>query len=209
MITTLIVSRYNEDLAWLDHFQNPKVIYNKGKKLGIPGEIIRPNFGGNQFDIFHFIHENYHNLPDYMAFVQGYPFDHCSFELMKDRINACAVGPLSNTVVEHNNSWYISKPWIESRLKGSTKWKNEPTFSSFDEYASKIFKNYLRLEVLSFPQGSQILVSKEVCLSYSKEFWRLLMEIPLKDEEVNGGPEAHLIERSIELIFTNRFKGIV
>ena len=74
----LVVSRYNEDVSWIKTLTDNYIIYNKGEELSSEyNQIIAPNFGGNQYDIFRYIHDNYDNLPELIAFVQGDPFDHC------------------------------------------------------------------------------------------------------------------------------------
>jgi hypothetical protein len=54
----LVVSRFNEDISWINNYTSNYIIYNKGEEL--PSEynqIMAPNFGGNQYDIFRYIHD--------------------------------------------------------------------------------------------------------------------------------------------------------
>ena len=108
--------------------------------------------------------------------------------------------------IEKNNSWYLQKPYSEHRVRGSSKWTKECSFESFDHFANLIFNDYTHQEYLFFPIGSQFLVSKKECIYYSKNFWKKLMNCLPKDSNLNGGPEAHVIGRSMGLIFSNQFK---
>src|SRR5574343_45482 len=74
-----VVSRYNEDISWINDYTSNYIIYNKGNDLDPKYNSIKlPNFGGNQHDMFYFVVANYDNLPEIMVFVQGNPFDHCN-----------------------------------------------------------------------------------------------------------------------------------
>lgn len=201
----IVVSRYKENLDWLIKLTDNYIVYNKGEEVpGIKQKMV-PNFGANQYDIFSFIYDNYENLPDLIAFMQGDPYDHC----LPDRFNSLIYNeeytllfgdknyPDGN-YFEDNNSWYIASHCQTHNIGCK--------FSSFDQYAQYIFENYEHETRLTFPPGSQILVEKERCLFYSKKFWKTLLDLIPTDPNINGGTEAHIIERSINLIFQNKYK---
>jgi hypothetical protein len=199
-----VVSRYAEQLSWLNGFPYHYLVYNKGEPIDSVRSIARPNFGGNQYDIFYYIYKNYDKLPDYIGFLQGNPFDHClpdRFWGLIDRRDRFV--PIfgdknypSGEYSEPNNSWYV-EPTARRMGRGCI-------FHSFDHYAETIFSDYVRQDVLVFPPGSQCIVSREACLRYSRNFWARLMGFIPKDHH-NGGVETHIIERSIQLIFEGRF----
>jgi hypothetical protein len=201
-----VISRFSENVEWIREITDNYIIYNKGEELDSSfHQKVVPNFGGNQYDIFNYIVENYDNLPDLIAFVQGNPFDHCIKERFLDLIKNDYYTHLfgdsnypDGEYTEENNNWYIGPV---SRTKGITS-----SISSFDEYAEKTFKNYTHLNFLKFPPGSQILVEKERCLYYSKKFWNRLMGSINQEIGMNGGVEAHIVERSIDLIFQNIYE---
>ena len=206
----LVVSRFKENVEWVHNYTNEYVIYNKGEYL--PDnfkQLKRPNFGGNQYDICQFIYENYYNLPDLIAFCQGNPFDHCTIEDFNQFIYNeyytnlfsvhVGINYPSGFIIESNNNFYI---YAYDVCPSVTTCK----VSSFDEFANSIFKNYKTNHLLSFPPGSQFIVEKERCLFYSKKFWKNLMEFINTDVGVNGGREAHVLERAMQLIFETRFK---
>ena len=201
----LVISRYKEDISWVKNLTSRYVIYNKGDVL--PEEYVqieRPNFGANQYDIFHFIHSNYDNLPELMAFTQGDPFDHCLSERFYSLISSNTFTPLfgdrnypHGNYSEDNNNWYLNQPWQSH--------KPQSKFSTFDEYMEFLFCDYVHEPVLTFPPGSQIIVERERCLFYSRDFWEKLMSVFPTIDGVNGGREAHIVERSIQLIFENKY----
>jgi hypothetical protein len=100
----VIVARYNEDVTWVKDIQYKTIIYNKNGSSNITTEIVLetnestdsqydypmeeddeinifeydlPNVGREGHTFFYHIVKNYDNLPEYLAFVQGNPFDHC------------------------------------------------------------------------------------------------------------------------------------
>lgn len=211
MKSFLVVSRYKEDVSWIKSLTNDYIIYNKGEELSSEyKQIMAPNFGGNQYDIFRFIHDNYENLPNLIAFVQGDPYDHCLLERFNELIQNDSFTLLfgdktypdgnyyGSPYWEFNSSWYINEPWNDH--------KPPCKFSGFDDFASSIFENYTHSPIVSFPPGSQFIVEKERCLYYSKNFWKKLMESVCQEVGMNGGRETHIIERAMQIIFENKYK---
>jgi hypothetical protein len=202
----LVISRFNEDISWINNYTSNYIIYNKGEQLPPPfKQKLLPNFGANQYDIFRFIHDNYENLPNLIAFMQGNPFDHCLPERFNQLIYNEFYTPLFGDInyphgkySEENTSWYIN-----ASFNGH---KPPSKFNSFDEYMNHMFEDYTPINQLYFPPGSQLIVEKERCLFYSKTFWGRLMDVISNEEGMNGGREAHIIERSIQLIFENKYK---
>ena len=73
-----VVSSYMNDTAWIKYYTDNYVIYDKSNTLPPSDKVIKvPNVGYNIHDIFHFIINNYNNLPELTAFLEGNPFDHC------------------------------------------------------------------------------------------------------------------------------------
>jgi hypothetical protein len=99
---------------------------------------------------------------------------------------------------EDNNNWYINAEFNNN--------KPPSKFSSFDEYMEFIFEDYTHQDKVIFPPGSQLIIEKERCLFYSKTFWKKLMSVPSDIIGANGGRETHIIERSVQIIFENKYK---
>jgi hypothetical protein len=66
----LVISRFNEDVSWINNYPSNYIIYNKGEKLPKSyKQKMVPNSGANQYDIFDYIYTNYDKLPDLIAFM--------------------------------------------------------------------------------------------------------------------------------------------
>lgn len=92
MTKKLLVSRYNEDLDWLENINIPTIVYNKGNKLedkliekikcNKPSFELKivPNVGREAYSYLHHFYNNYENLDDITIHLQGNPFDHiCNY----------------------------------------------------------------------------------------------------------------------------------
>lgn len=84
MRPTLVVARYNEDLAWLQNvpYVFDIVVYNKGTKYpkSLPDSVVKmmdlPNVGKEADTYCMYILEHYDDLPEVVVFSQGNPFEH-------------------------------------------------------------------------------------------------------------------------------------
>jgi len=212
-----VLSRYSEDVSWITEYTDDYIIYNKGTPIGgCVKELILPNIGNNQRDIFEFIYLNYENLPDFIVFIQAYPFDHCKKEKFDKIIYNETFTPLESyedikessghkksddgQYMERNDSWYINcrnnDPLREVRKRDICK------YSTFDEFMHSIFIDYQNLEWIRFSPGSQYLIEKKNALYYPRSFWKHLMNILCKNDMTEG----HILERAMWLIFINKYK---
>lgn len=74
----VVVARYNEDIDWTNQLKYKVNIFNKNEKDAHLFGYNLPNVGREPHTFFTYIINNYDNLPEYVAFVQGNPFDHCN-----------------------------------------------------------------------------------------------------------------------------------
>jgi hypothetical protein len=210
--TFFVVSKFNEDISWLDDYTNNYVIFNKGEPIKNDYHIMNvTNQGGNQRDICRFLCYSYDQLPRLMAFVQANPWDHCKKEIFDKLIYNKQFTPLEyygstpangwerrspdEGYEELNNSWYI-----ESHNKT---YHQTCKYKSFDEFMNKYFSNYIHTDWLRFTPGSQYIIEKRQALYYPRNFWKSLMN------ELNNGirpTEGHIIERSLWMIFQNNLE---
>jgi hypothetical protein len=196
----MIISRYNEDISWVKEYEKDfdYIIYNKGKKLETEYKSLDvDNIGNNQRDIFHFIYENYSDLPDIMIFVQGHPFDHCkkdSFDKLVYNETLTSLEDLRHLqnmmdenggYQEGNDSWYVNAH--------NNTWNQTCKWNTLDEFMDKTFTNYKKLDKIRFTPGSQYIITKDIAKHYSKNFWLYMMDILHK----NNMTEGHIIERSL------------
>ncbi len=206
-----------------------KITKLTAKKLN--AQIIKSmNFGGNQYDLVRYICENYEKLPDFIITLQGNPFDHCSQKKLDKIINnnqytsiesyftnelVCEKErPIINKIRdsftkvkiggeygEINNSWFIKSvnKGVYEKL-GFLTCRIEKT----DDFLTSIFSDYHRLNVLKFSPGSQYIIEKNQILKYSLNFWIKIKEF-IPKASINGGVEAHILERSLNLIFSGAY----
>jgi hypothetical protein len=204
----LVVSCYKESYYWIRNYVKENyVVYNHGDPIENDSHVLNvPNTGGNQADIFRFICENYNNLPELTAFVQGYPYDHCMKEFFDKLIfntsftsiefygstpaNSFENRDESGGFMEVNNSWYI--------YSHNQTYNQTCRYSSFDEFMNKYFVDYKPLSYIRFCPGSQYIVPKHRILYYSKKFWENLLNEIDKDLRPT---EGHIIERALWYIF--------
>ena len=209
----LVVSRYNEDYSWIyDYVDGDNyLIYNKGEKINNDPHVLNvPNIGGNQRDIFEFCYSHYKKLPNTVAFTQAYPWDHCPLDFFKKLIYNEFFTPLefygftpanglegrteNGNFLEGNVPWYIAS---HNKTYGLT-----CRYSSLDEFMNKYFENYFHVDYIPFAPGSQLIIEKSQILQYPRKFWKQMRN------ELDGFnmTEAHVIERSLTLIFTGGLK---
>jgi len=209
----IIISRFKEDYSWVEEYTDNYVVYNKGEVIENNNHILNvENLGGNQRDIFDFIISNYDNLPNLMAFVQAFPFDHCKketfdklilnneFTSLEDyshvKAEGCHKKAEDGGYMEINNSWYI--PECNKTYSQGCK------YSSFDEFMNTIFANYNHVDWIRFCPGSQYLIEKRQALFYSISFWQ-----NLKDHLVAKNPtEGHIIERALWMILKGELQAV-
>lgn len=213
----LVISRYNENVDWVNEFTDNYSVINKGEDLVDMHCIRRPNYGGNQYDICRFIIDNYEQLPEIICFVQGWPFDHCHKDVFIKLINNTLFTPLESLgslpeteahkkdidggYMEKNDSWYINAH--NQKLLSENK-EITCKFDSYDDFMHSLFSDYEHLDFIRFTPGSQYIVTKSDCLHYSKAFWKKLLDF-LPTTNVNGGTEAHLLERALFYIFKGKY----
>jgi hypothetical protein len=212
----LIIARYNENLDWISNLDSNKFdfeIYNKGdNNIKFPHTKVN-NIGRESQTFIKYIVDNYNNLYDFTAFLQGNPFDHCKLETFNKLIFKKEFTPLEDYsdypeyyahkkdvdggYMEINNNWYIPH-LISVYGQYSNKY-----FTSFNEFLSIMFENPQYSNWIRFSPGGQYLVPKENILFYSKSFYeKLLMFVNYSECPV----EAFTIERASYYIFSNKWK---
>jgi hypothetical protein len=210
---TLVISRYNEDLLWLneDIFKNYKVIcYNKGSNQNFVIQqehkiIDLPNVGREYHTYLYYIYQNYDNLPNNILFLPG----------SLNRENK--IGKAKQIIKKINDTNKLSIFGHIFKIK--TKWYD----FILNEYDSTNEKNYELSSVRQLTPcsvrpfgkwfedklGNQkdfglvslfgiAILTKEIILKNPKKFYK-----PFIDElEVSSNPEVgHFLERSFYSLF--------
>jgi len=185
----IVVARYNENIEWVHIFEQQcgynVIIYNKGEPLNLNNEILLENVGREPHTYYTYITSNYNNLPEYIIFLQGNPFDHSPnlFENIK-KIQFIDFEFLSERIITNKIDAECSEYWQCKNIKETYK---------------KIFnKECDTNQECHFGAGAQFIVSKKGILSNSKEFYENIVHITAYSV---CPMEAYDIERFHEDIF--------
>lgn len=73
----IVVARYREPVGWVEDLRHPTLIFNKNRDEDHLFKFNLPNKGRETDTFVGYIVEAYDRLPEYVAFLQGNPFDHC------------------------------------------------------------------------------------------------------------------------------------
>ncbi len=157
-----VISRYEEDVAWVRKLTMPAVVYNKGKTAtGLEGDfsvIARKNVGRETETFLYYIVSRYDTLPDYVAFLQGDPFAHC-----RNVLYTLAENRDSKRVVPLSTNW-------KREIVGRYDWDGfEETIRSLAACIG------VPATVLSYATGAQYLVPREAILSRPKALYEELL----------------------------------
>lgn len=205
-----IVTHHYHNFDWIYNYTNNYLIYDKTNTLQETDNIKhQKNVGYNIYDMFHFIVNNYDNLPDVCVFIKANIFErqHCFEEKFKRLINNNTFTPLES---------YEHLPISHVHIKGEdggycelntlhgcwTKSQNE-FFKTYNEFLDIIFTYPEYPKWIRFAPGANYIIPKENILFYSKSFYERLMNY-VGYSQINE--ESHIIERSLITIFSNKFK---
>ena len=205
MTTSIVISRYDENLEWINNLSTKAnlFVYNKGSQFQIPeniknGNFINlPNVGRESHTWVYHIYKNYENLSDNIIFLQGRIDDLGCMAyqdiskyikgLEKELFCASRLGLLTPF---HWNNDNLSIPW-DKRYK--TSWdqgKISKNQLGFREFSKQLFPNISLFVPTSY--GGCFSVRKEAVQQYQKNFYLKLLNFLDKYEHPI---EAHYLER--------------
>jgi hypothetical protein len=171
----IIIARYNEDVSWVKELDSNKFnikLYNKGEQNIEIESIPLENFGRDAHTFVNYIVENYDNLPDYVIFLQGKPFDHCKdvFEMIKNHNNEPYVCLSDNVIDENISGWYEYLVEKDAPM-------NFPNMRRFllRETANTILGSETT-EKVTFAAGQQYIINKNYILNRSHDFYKEILE---------------------------------
>jgi hypothetical protein len=207
----LVVSQWNNDVSWIPKYSDKYVIYDKSNTLPESANVLKvPNVGHNLFDIFHYIYNNYEDLPEIVAFLEGHPFDHCNEEklgrLLQNKfftaLESYETAPEYHAHIkcsdggfmEINNSWYVM----------SHQNRHLSILQTYNEMLDYVFTNATKPQWVRFAPGGMYLVERDRLLHYPKEWWYKLMMIVSID---SNQAEAYIFERMLWTIFSCVFEA--
>ena len=207
MSISLIIARYQEDISWLDDYNNMnKIIYNKGEKIISDkyDKIINlRNVGRESHTWLYHIVNNYNNLDDINIFLQG----------RLDDLNCMAFrNPYDYLKIIDKYGFAVSRygllgpfHWqynvgIENDIKYKSQWDNFKISRSsigFRKFAKQLFPDIPLFVATSY--GGCFAVKKELIRKYDINFYTNLLN---KLNDHNNPIEGHYLERLWCYMFT-------
>ena len=197
----VIVARYKENLDWVNKLQHDFIIYNKGNDW--PYEFKRDdveNQGREPETYLRAIIENYEKLNNYnfMAFLQGNPFDHCSdvLEIIDEYNDLEKYSFLSNTFgkCDFEKIYYYgntSTNMIDTLLKGN--YDDVPGIMK-TLYLINFFGISLSSCSWGYSCGAQYIVPTTMILKKSKKWWIRVYEIYRIYNQYQNHDPSHMME---------------
>lgn len=196
-MVTVVISRYNENIEWTKQLNNQKVIiFNKGNdnyKSDKSYNLIElPNVGREGHTFYHYIYENYDNLDNYTAFLQGNPFDHCHNVI--ERIQKYDTNNKSEFELLTNDEIYVTLE--DDVLRDDNNIENKIPLLLVYNHVFGVFQmdNIRHL----FGVGGQFIVSKKRILLNPKELYGRIVKLLGR---TRSPIEGYVIERFSSLIF--------
>ena len=172
----IVVSRFNEDIQWLDALDSNVFVYDKSE-LKIPDSIPLENKGRESDTYLEHILRNYNSIDDACIFLQGNPFDHCPNVI--DQINSYKGGLIQlGTIYTSDRHGHPNHPGL-----------------AIGETADLIGLNHNNS--FTFVAGAQYIVPSENIRSKTLSWWKTLKNI--HDLTPN---DAWVFERLWPLIFS-------
>jgi hypothetical protein len=185
MKTLVVVSKYNEDVSWVEKIIHDVLIYDKSNSP-IQNSIGRPNVGRESETLLNYIITHYNNLPDITIFLQGDPRSNpviYTYDEVLEQINKNHE-PKLNTILTWEADMDVSTYWLKS-----CKVLNDILFDSDDR--------------IKFSSGVQYVIPKENILCRPLNLYLMLHEeiikygnkhLNFKKTNLNDGIDAWTLE---------------
>ena len=189
----LVVSRFNENIDWTKQFSDV-IIYNKGNDdIDQYYPIKLPNVGREGHTFYKYIYDNYENLSDYTAFLQGNPFDHSPNVI--ERLQEVIAGTNQNTF-DFFDFLFLSERILDTNLSDCPHHPRLPMRKVYDSLLQDgEKKDNLKI---TFGAGGQFVVSKRKILERPRDFY--MKVVKLLDYSIDP-IEGYVVERFHGLIF--------
>ena len=201
--TTIIVSRFNEDIEWIEVLKEKHnvIIFNKGSLLD--NTISLENVGREAHTYVQYIIDNYNNLPEVVLFIQGNPFDHnITSQSFDQLINEAKIFGMSQNKALHNVGIFNAVSNFNIFVhcgKQVFPYKVNEKVLNFGEW-------FTHVTGMSFPQkpiewyiGACFAARKDMIQNVSIEIWRNILE----SLSYSIAPTtAHFMERSWYLLMS-------
>tara|TARA_B100000989_G_C19516628_1_gene461995 strand:+ start:1639 stop:2334 length:696 start_codon:yes stop_codon:yes gene_type:complete len=203
----LIISRYSEDISWLEKFPDFKItIYNKGKELSNSKfyKIVNlPNVGRESHTWIYHIVKNYNNLEDVTIFFQGRIDDlgcmvYSNPKKYIQKVKKYGFAPSRYGMLgPYHWDWNVG---IKDNPKYKDAWERNKISKSklgFREFSKKLFPEIPIFVATSY--GGCFAITKETIKKYDLKFYQNLLNLLKKSK---NPIEGHYMERLWCYMFT-------
>jgi hypothetical protein len=174
----MVIARYQEDISWSDRYKECRKIYNKGDEIE-EQSVALPDIGREAYTYIYHVVNNYNDLADYTAFVQGHPFDHVPYfhQIIEKFLNS-----------ESPEDFVWLSSWlIYSGLGGLKDHHLGNKYSQeFDENFYKFFQDEPARQDFEFGAGAEFIVSKKSIQSRPLEFYQNALAFFEEENEIDG-----------------------
>jgi hypothetical protein len=202
----IVISRFNENLNWLNKWKSEFdiVVYNKGEEINDSeyNYVNVPNYGRESHTYLYHIVKNYDSLYNGTIFLQG--------DIQDIGVNVFTnlmqyVSGIENDGFSSSNIGFFNETlWNDIDFLSDPKYKQQVQ-SGFLKLSEIKFKDYIKKHLNKIPQITPVCwcgcfgVRKDFILSRPKKFYEdLLKSVP----EYHTPEEAHFLERMWAYIFT-------
>ena len=208
----IVISRYNEDIQWVNYIDAQLFdiyIYNKGDILqDIPNcHIINlANTGRESHTYLYHIITHYASLPERVVFTQAHPFDHVRQSFLAE-INSFYNCDTYFYYFSKNilSIQYYNNNFIEYGVLNNQEWKNYHDINSPIKKTMKtLFPEFKdeNMKIL-FGTGAIFGVNKAAILQNSLDFYKNCMNVLNNSSNLVNPDEGHSFERLWHYIFTH------
>jgi len=214
----IIVSRYNEDISWLNSIMDKCIIYNKGEKLNLfdkskecperiqVNEILLDNFGRESETYLNYIINNYDNLPDIIVFTQARISDHRGsndINYLFKLVDEAKISNISKPTLIYNKTDGISSDYwdFDWNFKKGKYYLEDNYYKNHKILFYDFFIKYVRKEYpnpINIHTNGIFAVQKHLIVKRPIEYYKDI--IKFVNHHINPA-EGHFFERSWHYIF--------
>jgi len=190
----IIISKYKEDLSWVDKLKDNKsinnvFIYNKDIEHQDDLQINLPNIGREAHTYLYHIVHNYEKLNEINIFLQGNPFDHSKnlfWHINQLKTNNIKIYPFNKITIEDKYSIHRNH-------------KIHPNGLYISYFMDFLFDHKLDInENILVNYGAQFACAKKNIINRPKDFYRFLLKFASYEQ---NPIEAYIFERLWLYIF--------
>jgi hypothetical protein len=197
----LVISRYNENIKWVEKLNENYVVYNKGNFLKNSNNV--PNIGRESETYLKYIIQYYYNLPEIIIFTQANPFDHCP-EFLNNIKNIHHIKNFKNLTTHEDTIICDDEGHVVGLFDSYYSYKSPDILKSkynFSEWCVKFLnKNEKDILLKKYQCGAIFAVTRESILNRNLEYYKKLYSSVSHGKNLE---ECHYFERTWNFIFHN------